>query len=423
MSSTVWGQPATVRQRPFIANPGRLLKLAAAFAAVATSAYAMWLQEGFVASDNAVVSAYVVALRTPIDGNVTERQTAVGQEVAQGAVLATVTNPLMNDQHLQDLRDQLHGLGLQHAAFLRERDALRATLADLQKRVETYRQALVARLSGQLTAARMSLVADLAQLAQARSDYARQTELARTGVASQATLDRSRASFDQLEATTEAQAGQLASTQAQLDAATLGVTTDQGANDVAYSAQRSDEIRVRLADLERELDSKAAEQEVTRAQLDSEQKRIALLHSAKMTAPSAGMLWKVGATKGERLGTGDMAAELVDCRSAFLLATIPQSAYSHIMLGGVARFRLSSETQDRTGEVLSVTGDTSLIGDRNLAAVPANQRESSAIVRVAVPASQNTAAQCLVGRSARVLLPMAGDNMLQAAMRLMHRFF
>jgi len=269
----------------------------------------------------------------------------------------------------------------------------------------------------------MSLVADFAQLAQARSDYARQTELARTGVAAQAVLDRSRAAFEQLQATTQAQAGQLASTQAQLDAATHGITTDQGANDVAYSAQRSDEVRLRLADLQRELDGNAAEQGVTRAQLAGEQQRTALLHSAEMTAPSAGMLWKVCATKGERLATGDMAAELVDCRAAFLVATIPQSAYSHILLGGAARFRLSSETQDRTGKVLSVTGDMSLIGDHNLAAVPAQERGSSAIVRVAVPPSQNTAADCLVGRSARVLLPVAGDTMLDAAMRLSSRIF
>jgi hypothetical protein len=32
------------------------------------------------------------------------------------------------------------------------------------------------------------------------------------------------------------------------------------------------------------------------------------------------MIWKLGAADGERLGTGDMVAEIVDCNAPFLLA-------------------------------------------------------------------------------------------------------
>ena len=421
-TSTVPRQTGAVGRRWLIANPTRILKVGLAVVAVATGCYAILAQQGFIASENAVVSAYVIALRTPIEGYVSGERAVIGQEVTQGAVLATVTNPRVDDQHLQDLRDRLQRLELDRAAILRERDALRAMLADLRQRAETYRDALVARLSGQATATRMSLVADLAQREQARRDYARKAALVQSGAASLAELDRTRYAFERLDGEAQAQAGQLAAVQAQLDAAARGVTTDPGANDVAYSTQRADEVRIRLAELDRELDNNGADSEVARSLQASEAQRIALLHAATMSAPSTGMLWKVGASHGERLSTGDMTAELVDCRAAFLVATIPQNAYSHIALGSQARFRLAGETNERTGRVLSVTGDTSLIGDRNLAAVPATEHKPSAIVRIEVPASRNSAADCLVGRQARVLLPSAGDSVLDAAARLLQSF-
>ena len=142
-----------------------------------------------------------------------------------------------------------------------------------------------------------------------------------------------------------------------------------------------------------------------------------------MAAPSAGMLWKVGSSNGERLGAGDMTAQLVDCGAAFLVASIPQSSYADVVPGGEARFRLSGETAERTGTIASVTGDASLIGDRNLAAVPADQHKSTAMVRIAVPPSRNVAAECLVGRTAHVLLPMVGRSFMDQATALMQRIF
>jgi multidrug resistance efflux pump len=286
-----------------------------------------------------------------------------------------------------------------------------------------YRQALVGRLAGQIAASKMSLEAELAQREQARREYSRKAQLEQSGFAAKAEVDRVRYEFERRDYQVQAQAGQLAAVQAQIDAALHGVNTDPGANDVAYSMQRADELCIRLAELGRTLDNIKTEVGVVRSRLRIEEQRIALLRLATISAPSDGMLWKIGTSSGERLGTGDMTAELVDCGAAFLLATIPQNVYSHINLGGEARFRLSGESGERTGKILSVTGDTSLVGDRNLAAVPVDQHKPTAIVRIAVPATRNLAAECLVGRSARVLLPVADDTVLDAAGRLLHRFF
>jgi hypothetical protein len=120
------------------------------------------------------------------------------------------------------------------------------------------------------------------------------------------------------------------------------------------------------------------------------------------------MLWKLGASSGERVAIGGMLAETVDCHNTFIVASIPQERFSDVEIGGVARFRLSGETQERMGRVMSVTGDNNLLEDRNLASTPMIQKTSSAMARIALSPSENSDDKCMVGRTARILLPTRG---------------
>jgi multidrug resistance efflux pump len=178
---------------------------------------------------------------------------------------------------------------------------------------------------------------------------------------------------------------------------------------------------MRLAEVEREIAYLGASEAETSARLDAERHRFDLLHGADLIAPSAGMLWKLGASEGERLAASDTVAEMVDCRSAFVVAAIPQDRFSDIEIGGLARVRLSGETLDRVGRVVSLTGEASLANDRNLAAAPPVQRVATATARIEVASSANAARDCLVGRTARVLLPTSADSGLMAG--IARRFF
>jgi multidrug resistance efflux pump len=423
MSATARDYPA-IRSSPAIAfSLKRLLKLTVACGVLAAGVYAIWSAQGFVVTDNAVVTAYVTSLRVPIEGFVSAGHTQVGSEIGRGEILATVNNPRVDDQRLTALRDRVHRLDLDKAAITRQRDKLEETWRDLTLRAENHRRAVIAQLSGEVEAAMTSLAGRRSESEQARRDYARKVALARSGTASGADLDKAHFASDALDYQAQSLAGQLSAVQARLDAAIRGVMIDAGGNDVAYSAQRADEVRLRLAELDRALDTAVGEAEEAGAHLADETRRIDLLRSAEMAAPSAGMLWKVGSSNGERLAAGDTTAQLVDCGAAFLIASIPQSSYMDVVPGGEARFRLSGETAERTGTIVSVTGDASLIGDRNLAAVPADLHKSTAMVRIAVPPSRNVAAECLVGRTAHVLLPTVGRGFRDQVVGLVQRIF
>ena len=107
-----------------------------------------------------------------------------------------------------------------------------------------------------------------------------------------------------------------------------------------------------------------------RDRLASERQRLSRLQGAALTAPVDGMVWRIGASDGERLAVGDMVVDLVDCRAGFILASIPQDRFGDVEIGGVARFRLSGERSDRTGRILGVMGESGLSHDRNIAAAP-----------------------------------------------------
>jgi multidrug resistance efflux pump len=130
----------------------RLLKVGIACGVLTVGVYAIWSAQGIVVTDNAVVSAYVTSLRAPIEGFVSASHTQVGSEIGRGEILATVTNPRVDDQRLATLQERMRRLDVEKAAITRQRDRLETAWRDLTHRAEEYRRAMVSQLTGQVEA-------------------------------------------------------------------------------------------------------------------------------------------------------------------------------------------------------------------------------------------------------------------------------
>ena len=393
----------------------RLLKLAGAAIVLAIGAYAVLADQVAIATDNAVISAYSVALRTPIEGLVDLSSLHVGDRIERGASLASVANSRVDDQRLVDLRGHLCEQEANLAALKTERQSLGTLLESLRARSQAYTSATAGRLAGSVAEARNMLAALYDRRADAKRVLNRRSELAQSGVASAADVEKAQSDFDAVSHEAEAQRGRLDSLLAQAVAINDGVVSEPGSNDVAYSRQRADEVVIHLSDLDRQIAQTTAEIEVTNARLKSEQVRIDKLAAASMVAPTSGMIWKLEASAGERVGVGEQIAQIVDCDSQFVLATVPQSRVPNIEVGGEAEFRLSGEATRRSGRVVSVAGDANG-ADRNLAAIPFAEKGQTATVRIALDPGDR---QCLVGRTARVLIRSTGPGLFS---RLFNRF-
>jgi len=393
----------------------RILKMGGAAAVLAIGAYAVMADQIAIATDNAVVSAYSVALRTPIDGVVGDTPLRIGDRVNRGAVLAQINNNRVNDERLVDLREHLTEAHAHYAAMAAEEASLEAIQKDLVLRSDAYVQASAARLAGSVEEARNSLAALYARRDEAKKNLDRRATLAQSGFTAGADLEKAQSDFDVATHEAAAQQGRLESLLAQTVAIRNGVVSEPGSNDVAYSRQRADEVALRLADLDQQRALTLADIKETEARLTSEQERIEKLQTASMIAPTSGMIWKLAASGGERLGAGETIAQIVDCDAAFVIAEVPQNRVPDIEVGGDAEFRLSGDQIKRHGRILSVTGDANG-GDHNLAAIPFDGKGLTATVRIAMDPSPG---ECFVGRTARVLIPSNGPGLIS---RLFGRF-
>jgi multidrug resistance efflux pump len=390
----------------------RISKLGGAVGVLAVGVYALMSEQGYVVSDTAVVTTQRIVVRAPIEGYAERISTRVGSQIAKGEVLGQVDNPRVDDQRFAALSAQVARARADADSARTARDSLIQLKLGLRRRVEEHRTASQARVAGLRAEAQRSLAAFEAAEKEAQLEFDRKLRLSHDGVTSAAELDKVRTALTVATERAAAQRGRLASLQAEAAAIEKGVLAESGANDVAYSMQRVDEIDLRLAELNRTIALAQAEAEAAAAQLAAEERRLTLMRSAVLTAPQAGIVWKLGASDGERLAPGDPVVETVDCGSGFILAGISQKSLSRIALGSAVHFRLAGETSDRTGHVVSVSGDRA--DDRGLAALPsgADGSEATARIQIANPDPK----ECLIGRSARVMIPAPGDGLLRQAL-------
>jgi multidrug resistance efflux pump len=392
----------------------RIAKVTGALAMLGLGAYAVTSDQLAIATDNAVVSAYSVSVRTPIDGVVGGTALRIGEKIARGTILAEVHNSRMDDQRLVDLRGHLTKARASLDATEAELRSLGALHDDMARRTRAYLAASSARLAGSIAEAENALAGATEQREQAQRTLTRRSSLAQTGVSSAADLDKARSDFKVAAHEVGALQGRLDALSAQAKAAEQGVIAETGSNDVTYSAQRADEIDIRVGELTRERALQQAEIEETLARLSNEEERVSKLQAAALVAPASGIIWKLKASDGERLGTGDSVAQIVDCASAFIIAIVPQNRVPDIAVGSEVEYRLSGDSARHQGRVLSITGDATG-GDQNLAAVPFEQKGTTATVRIALEGARD---ECLVGRTARVILPSARTGLARLFGRL-----
>ena len=229
------------------------------------------------------------------------------------------------------------------------------------------------------------------------------------------------AAYDQLvstEAITRsqlaAQHSALASLRTQREAAAHGMLSEPGTNnDVGYSRQRADELAIKLAETERSLAASRAQAAQAHAAVVAEAARTTSLAASDLRSPIAGQIWQIEASDGEVAPLNTPVLSLIDCSRQFLLVEVPQDRLPDIALGGTARFKLTGESNERTGVVESATGDPQKEPNHKFAAFPV-QDTAEQLATVRITLTENV---CTVGRTARVLLPTQPTNRLTRALR------
>ena len=394
---------------------GRCFKLGMAALLAFVSLRSITSEQGYIGTNNAVLSSQITMLRAPIEGYVTTGELAAGQSVERSSVLETILNAQPNDTALADLEGDLKRLVRQREAAQLQQNALSALLTELDNRAAVGNAAQVSRISANIELYREKTASAETHRDQMKRDYERKVALLSSGNAAIADVDHVRSDF--VAATQEAAAA-LAAMRGEIssrDAARNGVLVEPGSNDATYSIQRADEIRILLTQIERSIADLDAAADQAREKLLNHQRHEQT--EASIIAPISGIIWKVGALNGERVSAGDIALELVDRSHAFVMASIPQYRIPDVSLGMEAHFKFVGETSERVARVVSVGSGGLTERTARFAAIPYPEKDPSAIVTLSPLSPPNTASECLVGRTARVLLPLKEGTLLYALAR------
>ena len=394
--------------------PRRPLKLFTAAALACAGAYGILSEQQYVTSSNAIVSAYVLDIRTPIEGTITALPRTPGGDVAPGTLLGHVENPLADHQHLDNLRTLEDVAQSSAQADAAEMAVLAGQQRTLLTRASAHADAVSERLALSVAEQSATLEAAQATHAQAVTELTRGRRLHDAGILPTATYDQLVSAESVSRHQVEAQRNALASLRTQGAAASHGLLSEPGTNnDVAYSRQRADELAIKLAETGRSLAASRAQAAQAHAAVVAELARSSSLAASDLRSPIAGRVWQIEAMDGEVAALNTPVLSLVDCSRQFLLVEVPQDRLPDIALGGTAHFKLTGESTERTGTVESATGDPQKEPNHKFAAFPIQDTaEQLATVRIAL--NENV---CTVGRTARVLLPTQPTNRLMRTLR------
>lgn len=373
--------------------------------------YGLASQRGYVASNNAVVSANVVSVRVPMDGYVSNLSVGVGSRVKKRDLIGHVENPRIDDQVLIDLRQSIKRNLVETQANAGLRNRLLHERSSLVDRNGSFIEASTSRLTQVESQQQQSVDAKLALRDELQLKLDRQRSLYREGIVSRANMDQTEREYSVADHDHRAERSALDAAHIQSASAARGILLDSGTNGGSYAQQRIDEIDMRLAEVNRLISENENGAKLLQQTLQEENSNFGMKRDAELQAPVDGLVWKLNANDGEEVEKGDKVAQFVECASAFVVAAIPQNRVPDIEIGGLARFRLSGETQDRFGRVRSVTGERNERTDAALAATPVHERNPTATVFVS-QLNDSGSGGCMVGRTVRVLLPVAKQSIL-----------
>jgi multidrug resistance efflux pump len=352
-------------------------------------------------SVEAVVNAPLITLRAPIDGQIIEQNVpSLGSSMSAGQTIYRIANARADHGKVDALQRQIDELNSFAPTLAIRIAATRAEIAALSTQAEAFRTGRIAKLTAEAGIIDNDIVIAESKLDEARAAETRAGALVKSGATSVATFDQSRRDAAVAEATLKAAKFHRQELAVELASAQTGTFLGDGYNDRPSSAQRLDDSRQRLVDLEAELAAKNMQLTLLQSELSTELARYNDLAQAEVAIPASGRVWEVLASPGEEVGRGRDLMRLVDCSGALVTASVAESVYNRLHAGMAASFTPRGETRGLKGTIVNLTG---------LAGAPSNFAiEPSALARepyrvtVAVPGLAN-GGNCTVGRTGRVV--------------------
>src|SRR3984893_698037 len=390
---------------PFFGAQTMITKGLKLFGGVGAVGFGMWaMADSLVSSDGtpAVVTGQTAIIRAVQDGYTSLDTFHRGSAVHKGEAIGTLRlSPLGDNNSNQSMT--LVQTRSRVDAIEAEVAALQAQIRDLQERTERNRTARIDELNSKLAQANTNLEAARAKEAAANAILDRQQKVFSIGYTVKSTVEAAKSTAEAAKLDRSAAEKQIATLQLELQAARDGTFLQDAYNDAAYSQQRADQLRLRVADLQAEAQQqnhllKLLEGDTE--QMNASDRSAAPKLSVPILSPASGIVWSV-TNSGQYVRAGDEIARVIDCSQLSANATVSPREYADIKDGDRAFFRQQDQSQPWKGTVAWAG-----VPESDAAAIPAMLAPSSnnSQYRIIVDLDDEANAKnCPAGKFGRVI--------------------
>lgn len=361
----------------------------------------------FTYSSNAVVSARIVTLTTPIDGIVAQAPPPPGTEVRAGDVIAKFVNTTVDRSTLSELKVEKASLEERIASIKKEKENLILMKAELEESKKIYLASRAERLEYDIQRAKKRHEELLDSVTENSRLLNRKKHLFNKGNVSVSSLDTTFFSTERSSKAAEQAKLDMDRMVSELNFLRKGIFINQdGRSEVVYQDQRADEIRIRVE----EIDSRILESETRLKAIEErikiETSRLAGFESREIKATDFSVILRSYVMEGSHIDEKTKVVDVIDCTKVYVDMTIHEGYFEKIQVGEKVSVKLRGSPKKLKGTVSHVRGGATFAEpEKNLAGVSPIRKphEMQVLIQIDPEGLYDTASDfCHVGRTGEV---------------------
>ena len=373
-----------------------------------------------LSSVEAVVNARLVSLRAPIEGKIEGADLTIGAAAPKGQPMLRISNSRADRARLDDLQRLVDQAEAERPVIVKRLSRLKEIHEQISQQARAFQAGRIRELEERILDLKAQAAAVEASQSEAASTFERTKSLAASGYQTTVAVERAERDAKVAVQTQRSLNHRLFAIEVELEAARRGEYVGDSYNDRPSSLQHADDLSIRVAETESELNAHDQRRAKLHAALDAEASRYSELSSVALSSPTEALVWEVLVSPGEDVRKGQDLLRLLDCSGAIVSATVRETVFNQLRLGDKAQFRFSGQPRKFNGTIARMSG--SAAPPDNLAIQPTALPSGGYRIAVSVP--DLAATQCGVGRSGTVVFyPSAGAKGALQSLREAISFF
>jgi len=358
-------------------------------------------------SINAIVNTHYVVIKSPIEGTLNGFSKMPGQSIEQGEELVRISNTRFKESAVNEMAVEQKTLAERSLGLQRHLKNLQQLQKDLQNRVSVHRTHEFLRLEEQLAQAKSEKKAQESLIREQQLIAQRNALLLKENFISSAQSEAAQYALEVTQSRLDIFQARIRLLETEKQAVQSFVYLGEGRNDVPYTQQRLDDVRLQITEVAARLRENEQRSADIQWQISKERDNMAVSREVLLQSPSKGVLWRKFGSNGTEVVIGTDLAHVITCEHLFLDVAVPESSLESFQIGKPVQYRLIGSTQWLTGHIQAVTGSGNNLQDVTLVAQLQREKKDARIF-VKIDSSDLNKPQenlCYAGRKVDVKVP------------------